>query len=64
MVEKDLLIVILEGFQRIARPPEAPVEFVDLELHFLEIRQKMVSASVLAHLVSYNIRMSGFSSLM
>ena len=64
MVANDLLKETLQGFHRMARPPEAPVESVRIKSHPLQMRWKMVLASAPAHFVSYNIRISGFSALM
>lgn len=64
LVVKGRLSVMLCGSHRIARPPEAPVESIVKESHVLHMRWKMMSASSPRHLVSCNIRMSGFSAMM
>jgi hypothetical protein len=64
IVVKGLLIVILDGFHRMARPPEALVEYVVMELHSCHTRFEIVSTSVPRHLVSWSSNISGLSAMM
>ena len=64
IVEKGPLRVGWLGFHSMARPPEASEESVWMELQPFHMRWNMVSASIPAHFISCNIRISGLLALM
>jgi hypothetical protein len=61
MVENDLLKETVQGFHRMARPLQEPMESIRMKSHPHQMDWKMLSASILAHFVSCNIRIFGFS---